>query len=174
MICVIPLRARKLTPARKRDRCLGKTHIAFTDSSLLGNSCDAYGIVAAREHFSGANPIRVQDRNQVFGDLRGGLLSYFMVSELGPGPQSWASGFTTCTPITNNTRIPTRRRNRERRVGKFLLAALLQDSGGAVARGRELRGGRGSEVARGRRRRTERMTGSTRSNWRVIATTNEF
>ena len=55
-------------------------------------------------------------------------MSCFMVSELGPGPQSWASGFTTCTPITNNTRIPTRRRNRERRVGKFLLAALLWDS----------------------------------------------
>jgi len=52
-------------------------------------------LIATREHFSGANPIRVQNRNQIFGDLRGGLLSCFMVSELGPGPQSWASGFTT-------------------------------------------------------------------------------
>ena len=59
-------------------------------------------------------------------------MSYFMVSGLGPGPQSWASGFTTCTPITNNTRIPTRRRNRERRVGKFLLVALLRDMAGAA------------------------------------------
>ena len=90
-------------------------------------------LIATREHFSGANPIRVQNRNQIFGDLRGGLLSCFMVSELGPGPQSWASGFTTYTPITNNTSgIPTARRNR---VGGWENSSGLRAAAGAAARG---------------------------------------
>ena len=57
--------------------------------------CDACGIQLQPEDIS-----RVQTRlgsksETDFIVRHGGLLSFCMVSESGPGPQSWASGFTT-------------------------------------------------------------------------------
>ena len=75
------------------NRLQPKHHIAFVARDWIAvcvMPVSLWHLIAAREHFSGANPIRIQNRNRFV--RHGGLLSICMVSESGPGPQAGRVG----------------------------------------------------------------------------------